>query len=76
MFRLHWNTQSRFRLALTLASLACASVVLMLCGMLSYYMHLYPTLQKVEIMNGHLEPPFQPHIFESAARSRAEAISE
>jgi hypothetical protein len=54
----------RFRLALTLASLACASVVLMLCGMLSYYMHLYPTLQKVEIMNGHLEPPFQPHIFE------------
>merc|ERR1719171_2655387 len=54
----------RFRLALILASLAVASVVLMLSGMLSYYMHLYPTLQKVEIMNGHLEPPFQPHIFE------------
>merc|ERR1719453_2986059 len=54
----------RFRLALILASLACASVVLMLCAMLSYYMHLYPTLQSVDIMNGHLEPPFQPHIFE------------
>merc|ERR1719453_1881902 len=54
----------RFRLALILASLACASVVLMLCAMLSYYMHLYPTLQSVDIMNGHLEPPFEPHIFE------------
>merc|ERR1719171_1266649 len=54
----------RFRLALILASLACASVVLMLGGMLSYYMTLYPTLQSVEIMNGHLQPPFQPHVFE------------
>jgi len=53
----------RFRIAIGLVMFAGAAVCMILGFMLSYYMHLYPTLASVDVMHGMLQPPFDPHVF-------------